>query len=100
MGFVVIATWVAKDGEAQRIRGIIEAVTPGNRAEPKMLQFQAHVSEEDPNVFVLYEHYTDASGYEEHRNTEAFKSRVLGEAIPNLERREVKTFQTFAETQL
>ena len=43
MGFVVIATWVAKDGEAER---------------------------------------------------------VLGEAIPNLERREVKTFQTFAETQL
>jgi quinol monooxygenase YgiN len=99
MGFVVMATWVAKDGEAGRIRRIIEEVTPGNRAEPQMLQFQAHVSEEDPSTFVLYEHYTDASGYEAHRNTEAFQWRVLGEAIPNLERREVKTFQTLGPTQ-
>jgi quinol monooxygenase YgiN len=94
MGFVVIATWIAREGQADRIRQILADVTPGNRAEPKMIQFQAQVSEVDPNTFVLYERYTDASGYEEHRATAAFQTRVLGEAIPNLEKREVLTFQT------
>jgi quinol monooxygenase YgiN len=99
MGFVVIATWVANDGQAQRIGQILEELTPGNRAEPKMIQFQAHVSDEDPNTFILYEHYTDASGYQDHRNSEPFQTRVLGEAIPNLARREVTTMQTFGDVQ-
>jgi hypothetical protein len=32
MGFVVIATWTAADGQADHIRTIIEEVTPSNRA--------------------------------------------------------------------
>jgi quinol monooxygenase YgiN len=97
MGFVVIATWTAKDGEAERIRGIIEELSPGNRAEPKMLHFQAHVSDDDPNTFVLYEHYIDASGYEDHRSSAPFQTRVVGEAIPHLATRAVMTFQTFGD---
>jgi quinol monooxygenase YgiN len=97
MGFVVIATWTAKPGEANRIRQIVTEMTPSNRAEPKLLHFQAQVSEEDPNTFVLYEHYTDASGYDDHRATDAFKTRVLGEAIPNLETRSVATFITLTD---
>ncbi|MDI3314224.1 MAG: antibiotic biosynthesis monooxygenase [Mycobacterium sp.] len=94
-GFVVIATWVAKPGEAGHIRAILlEKMTPGNRAEPKMLHFQAHVSAEDPNTFVLYEHYTDPGGYEEHRATEAFQRLVVGDAISRLASRTVQTFTT------
>ena len=98
MGFVVIATWTAKDGEADRIRRIIEELTPSNRAEPKMLHFQAQVSDDDPNTFVLFEHYTDASGYEDHRTSERFQTRVVGEAIPHLATRAVQTFQTIGES--
>jgi quinol monooxygenase YgiN len=99
MGFVVIATWKAKPGQADLIRRILEELTPGNRAEPKMVHFQAQRSDDDPNTFVLYEHYTEASGYEDHRNSEPFQTRVLGEAIPNLEHREVTTFQTIGDVQ-
>ncbi|MDT7670031.1 MAG: hypothetical protein QOC74_2814, partial [Pseudonocardiales bacterium] len=73
MGFVVIATWTAADGQADHIRRIIEEVTPSNRAEPKMIRFEAHVSLDDPNTFVLYEHYTDPTGYDDHRASEAFR---------------------------
>jgi quinol monooxygenase YgiN len=97
MGFVVIATWTAKHGEADRIRQLLTEMTPGNRAEPKLLHFQAQESGEDPNTFVLYEHYTDASGYDDHRATDAFKTRVLDEAIPNLETRHVATFTTITD---
>jgi quinol monooxygenase YgiN len=94
MGFVVIATWTAADGQADRIRTIIEEMTPGNRAEPKMIQFEAHVSLDDPHTFVLYEHYTDPTGYADHRATEAFRTRVVGEAIPALRARQVSTYTT------
>jgi quinol monooxygenase YgiN len=92
MGHVVIATWRAKPGERERVLAILQEVTPGNRREPKSIQFQAHVSKTDPDTFVLYEHYSDESGYEEHRATQAFQERVLGEAINLLADRRVETF--------
>ncbi|MFJ9778998.1 putative quinol monooxygenase [Amycolatopsis sp. NPDC101161] len=94
MAYVVLATWIAKPGEADAIRKILETVTPGNRAEEKVLAFQAHVSMHDPNTFVLYEKYTDASGYADHRETAAFKTHVLGDAIPRLADRTVQEFET------
>lgn len=92
MSHVVIATWKAKPGKVGHIRKILETVAPLNRTEEKMLQFEVLVSVEDPATFVLYEKYTDASGYEEHRETEAFKSYILGEALPDLAERNVTQF--------
>jgi quinol monooxygenase YgiN len=57
-----------------------------------MIRFDAHVSTDDPDTFVLYEHYTDPSGYVDHRASEPFRSRVLGEALPALATRQVQTF--------
>jgi quinol monooxygenase YgiN len=94
MGFVVIATWTAKAGEADRVAGTLSKLAPGNRAEPKNLVFQAHRSTEDPNTFVLYEHYTDAAGYDDHKATDAFQTHVIGDIIPRLETRTVSTFTT------
>jgi quinol monooxygenase YgiN len=94
MAFVVAATWKAKPGEEERIAKIIELITPLARAEEKNLFFQGQVDPADPGTFLLYEQYTDASGYEEHRATPHFRQHVLGEAIPHLADREVKTFLT------
>jgi quinol monooxygenase YgiN len=93
MSYVVIATWKAKAGKAGQIRKILEALTPISRSEEKMLSFQAHVSLTDPDTFVLHERYTDASGYEDHRATEAFQTYVLGQAIPDLMDRSVQAFE-------
>jgi quinol monooxygenase YgiN len=93
-GFVVIVTWTAKEGEADRIRMILEELTPGNRAEPKMIHVQAQVSAEDPDTFVIFKHYTGPSGYDEHRASEPFRTRVVGEALPDLLARRVDTFTT------
>ena len=94
MGHVVIATWKAKPGERERVMRILEEMTPGNRSEPKMVHFQAQVSTTDPDTIVLYEHYTDRSGYEDHRASEPFQARVLGEAIGLLADRHLETFTT------
>jgi quinol monooxygenase YgiN len=94
MGHVVIATWKAKPGERDQVMRILEEMTPGNRSEPKMVHFQAQVSTTDRDTIVLYEHYTDATGYEDHRATEVFQARVLREAIPLLADRRLETFTT------
>jgi quinol monooxygenase YgiN len=94
MAYVVLATWTAKPGKAEHIKDILATVTPLNRAEEKMLAFQAHVSARDPNVFILYEKYTDSTGYDEHKNTETFRMYVVDGAIPNLESRSVQTLET------
>jgi len=91
MEHVVIATWTARAETRERIAEILTEMTPGNRAEPKMLEFRAHVSTSDPNTFVLYERYADETGYEDHRSTEAFQKLVLGEAIGLLADRKIET---------
>ncbi|MET8249076.1 putative quinol monooxygenase [Streptomyces sp. NPDC005202] len=94
MAHVVIATWKAKPGQADHIRGILETVAPLNRAEEKMISFDAFVDHTAPDTFVLVEKYTDATGYDDHKATEAFQKYVIGQAIPALADRSVRTYES------
>lgn len=84
MAYVVAAKWRAHPGKADRLRQVIEEMTPPSRAEPGCVFYQAQRSEEDPNLFLLYEQYADEAGYEAHQATEHFTRLVKQEAIPNL----------------
>jgi quinol monooxygenase YgiN len=84
MAYVVAAKWRAHPGKADRLREVIEEMTPPSRAEPGCVFYQAQRSEEDPNLFLLYEQYADEAGYEAHQETEHFTRLVKQEAIPNL----------------
>jgi quinol monooxygenase YgiN len=94
MAYVVTATWKAKKGQEDKIRELIEKLTPLSRKEPGCLMYQAHRSPEDPTVFFLYEQYADAFGYEAHIATPHFEQYVKNEAIPNLESRERAFYET------
>jgi quinol monooxygenase YgiN len=84
MAYVVAAKWRAHPGKAERLREVIEEMTPPSRAEPGCLFYQAQRSEEDPDLFFLYEQYADQAGYEAHMVTEHFTRLVKQEAIPDL----------------
>ena len=88
MAYVVAAKWRANEGEEEKIREIIEIMTPLSRDEPGCLFYQAHRSADDPRLFFLYEQYDGEAGYEAHMATEHFEKYVRGEAIPRLESRE------------
>jgi (4S)-4-hydroxy-5-phosphonooxypentane-2,3-dione isomerase len=94
MAFVVIANWKARPGEERRIREIIATMTPLSRAEPGTLQYQAHVSTQDPRSFLLYEQYVDAGAFEAHKATAHFREHVAGRAFASLESREIVTYET------
>ncbi len=94
MAFVIAATWKAKPGEEERIREVIRLMTPLSRKEPGNLFYQAQVSSRDPAEFFLYEQYTDAQAYEDHKASGHFQTHVAGYAIQYLESREVETYET------
>jgi quinol monooxygenase YgiN len=84
MAYVVAAKWRAHPGKAERLVEVIEEMTPPSRAEPGCLFYQAQRSDEDPDLFFLYEQYADESGYEAHMGSEHFTRLVKQEAIPEL----------------
>jgi quinol monooxygenase YgiN len=94
MAFVVAATWKAKPGEAARVREVIEKMTPLSREEPGNVFYQAQVNPDEPETFFLYELYTDAQAYEDHKNTPYFQENVFGYILEYLAERSVKTYET------
>ena len=76
------------------LRTVIETMTPLSRAEPGNLFYQAQVDPADPEIFFLYEQYTDAQAYEDHKNTPHFQENVFGYILEYLAERSVKTYET------
>lgn len=94
MAFAVVATWVAKPGEAEHVAELLGVMTEASRSEIKTLSFHAHRSIEDPNVFLMYERYAGPEGYDEHKASAAFQMHVVGNALSLLSSRTVQTFMT------
>ena len=95
MAYVVTAKWRAKPGKEARLAEICDEMTEPSRSEPGNLFYQAHRSPEDPQLFYLYEQYTDEAGYQAHMDSEHFTRLVKGEAIPEiLDAREREFFET------
>lgn len=94
MTFTVIAVWQAQPGEEDRIRGVLETMTPLSRAEEGCVHYQAHVSVEHPSTFMLYEQYVDADAYAAHKASEHFSRHVVGHALDHLVERTVTTYET------
>ena len=47
-----------------------------------------HRATENPDLFLLYEHYVDQAALEAHRNTPHFKEIIEGSIVPLLDKRE------------
>jgi len=94
MAYVVAARWRAHPGKADRLLEVIQEMTPPSRMEPGCRFYQAQRSEEDPDLFFLYEQYVDEAGYEAHKATPHFQENVFGYIIEYLAERSVNTYET------
>jgi quinol monooxygenase YgiN len=95
MTHVVVARWRPRDGQIERIEAILRELTKEIRREPGNLQFIVNRSLDDPNEFLLYEQYANEQAFLDHRQMPHFKTLVLGQAVPLLERREIHAFSVF-----
>ncbi len=86
---VLAAYYFGKPGTGdeveEHLRGMAVEV---KKFEPGCALFQASRSRENPDDFLLYEHYTDEEALAAHRETPHFQSIIEGTIIPLLEKRE------------
>ncbi|MGO4689834.1 putative quinol monooxygenase [Glaciibacter sp. 2TAF33] len=94
MALVCIATWTAKPGSEDIVRGALAELTPATRTEPGNIYYQPYADPEAPNVFRIFEVYTDADAFEAHGKSAHFAEFALGRAIPELEGRVRETYET------
>ncbi|HUZ00509.1 MAG TPA: antibiotic biosynthesis monooxygenase family protein [Thermomicrobiaceae bacterium] len=92
--FVVAARYYAQAGKDDEIAAILREMLPLANAEPGCALYTVNRSTEDPRRFLLYEQYHDRAGYEAHRETAAFKDKILGRVIPLLESRVPEFYET------
>jgi quinol monooxygenase YgiN len=94
MAFVCSATWIAKPGEAETVRDALEKLSPASREEPGNLYYQAYQDPAEPNVFRIFEVYTDEAAFKTHGTYPHFAQWAAGQAIPALETRQRDFYET------
>jgi quinol monooxygenase YgiN len=96
MAVVLVARWVAHEGQEERVLALLEELAPASRGEPGCLHYQACRDREDPRRFLIFEVYADEDALRAHGESEHFQRLVLDEAIPLLEGRDRSFYATVA----
>ncbi len=94
MAYAVAVTWVAREGEEERVADAAWRLLEPTRAEPGCRFYQATRDRKDPRTFFFFEVYDDETAFESHRASEHIRELALGIAIPLLEHRELRALET------
>ena len=94
MAIVLQATWTVKAGNEAAVLDVLRKLAPLSRAEPGCRLYQAYHDPDAPGVFHLFEIYDDEEALAAHGSSEHFRRLVVGEAVPLLENRERRYFET------
>ncbi len=86
---VLAAYYFGKPGTGDEVEeNLRKMAVEVKKSEPGCTFYQASRSQENPDNFLLYEHYTDEEALAAHRETPHFQSIIEGTIIPLLEKRE------------
>ena len=87
-GLLVVAQWEAKEGEADKVAGILQRFLPEAQAEPGAKMFLIGRGRDNPAQFLFYELFRDEAAFRAHQESAHFKTYIAGQALPLLARRE------------
>jgi quinol monooxygenase YgiN len=87
-GLLVVAQWEAKDGEADRVAGILARFLPEAQREEGAKLFLISRARENPAQFLFYELFRDEAAFKAHQESAHFKTYIAGQALPLLAKRE------------
>ena len=86
---VLVARYYGKEGQGDAIAAALQQIAPLVKAnEPTCKLYHTTRSQDNPDNFLLYEHYEDEAALLAHRETPHFKEIIEGTIIPMLEKRE------------
>jgi (4S)-4-hydroxy-5-phosphonooxypentane-2,3-dione isomerase len=86
---VLVARYYGKPGQSDKIEAALRQIAPLVKAnEPGCKLYHATRSQDNPDNFLLYEHYENEAALLAHRETPHFKQIIEGTVVPILEKRE------------
>ena len=84
---VVIATLIAKPGQAAALQKHLETLVQATRQEPGCITYELHQDLESPEGFYMFERWIDAAALQSHDGTahiQAFRA-AAGELLAHFE---------------
>ena len=94
MAVVLIATWTAAEGSEEEVLDALAQLAPLSRTEPGCRYYQPYRDPDEPRVIHIFEVYDDEDALAAHAASPHFAEHALGRAIPLLESRERRLFET------
>jgi autoinducer 2-degrading protein len=92
---VLVAKYFVKAGKGDDVAAALKKMAPLVKAtEPGCTLYQANRAADNPDVFLLYEKYTDQAALAAHRETPHFKEIIEGTIVPMLDRRERELYES------
>ena len=81
-------TWEVRDGEIEAAADILARFAPEARKEPGLELLMVNQCTTNPAQFLFYEVFKDTAAFEAHQQTTHFRTLILEEALPRLNKRE------------
>jgi quinol monooxygenase YgiN len=86
---VLVAKYHVKPGHGDTVEAALKRMAPlVKMGEPGCTLYHANRSKDNPDLFLLYEHYRDDAALAAHRETPHFKEIIEGTIVPLLDKRE------------
>jgi quinol monooxygenase YgiN len=86
---VLVAKYTVKPGQGDAVAAALARMAPLVKAgEPGCTLYHANRAADNPDFFMLYEHYVDQAALAAHRETPHFKEIIEGTIVPLLDKRE------------
>jgi quinol monooxygenase YgiN len=87
-GLLVVAQWEAKEGQADKVAGILDRFLPEAQSDPGVKLFLIGRGKENPAQFLFYELFRDEAAVKAHQESAYFKTYIAEQALPLLAKRE------------
>jgi quinol monooxygenase YgiN len=87
-GLLVVAQWEAKEGQADKVAGILDRFLPEAQQEAGVKLFLIGRGKDNPAQFLFYELFRDEGAFKAHQESPHFKTYIAGEALSLLAKRE------------
>lgn len=85
---VLVAKYIVKPGKGDAVDAALRRMAPLVKAgEPECTLYHANRAADNPDLFLLYEHYVDQAALVAHRETPHFKEIIEGTIVPLLKHR-------------
>ena len=95
-GFLIVAEWTVKEGEADHVAEILGRYLPQAQADLGVKLFLIARARETPAQFLFYELFVDEAAAAAHLERDYFKALIAEQALPLLSKRVRTTYALIA----